>query len=277
MPNTIFDTHCHYNLEPLYSNWQKYWEEAQTQGVITAVVVGTDEDSSERACAIAASDANLLAAVGIHPTEAAGRQDDITSTYLADMINQLQKTGPVAAIGETGLDYFRLEGTTSDIAMQRHKQITSLTAHLEMADRLQLPVLIHVRDKGESAYADVLTALKPFAENLTVVLHCFSGPDWYLDEALALGYYISFAGNITYSSAENLRSHLKKVPVDRLLVETDAPYLPPQQHRGQTCQPRYISETVSYLEEQLNIDPKQLVNNARHIFTTIEGNGMNKL
>ncbi|MBP7875626.1 TatD family hydrolase [Candidatus Woesebacteria bacterium] len=274
MQNTIFDTHCHYNLEPLYPNWLNYWEEARAQGVITAVVVGTDEDSSERACAISASDANLLAAVGIHPTEAAGRQDDITSTYLADMINQLQKTGPVAAIGETGLDYFRLEGSANDITEKKRKQIASLAAHLEIAEKLRLPALIHVRDKGESAYADVLTALKPFAENLTVVLHCFSGPEWYLDEALILGCYISFAGNVTYSSAENLRNHLRRVPVDRLLVETDAPYLPPQQHRGQTCQPGYISETVSYLQEQLNIDPKQLVNNARHIFTTMQDTGM---
>ncbi len=269
IPTPIIDSHCHYNLDPFYSNWQKYWLEAQAAGVIAAVVVGTDAETSCRACEIAALNAHILAAVGIHPTEAGTLEQVVTKEHMLTMVKTWQKSGPIAAIGETGLDYFRLNGTDAEVQTNKEKQLASFSAHLAAAAELQLPVIVHVRDKAETAYHDVITALAPYAPKVKIILHCFSGPDWYLSQALTMGCFISFAGNITYPNAQNLRAHVRNVPPNRLLVETDAPFLPPQQHRGQQNEPKFIAETVQYLHEELHLDPVQLVNNAREIFTTL--------
>lgn len=265
----IFDTHCHYNLEPLTHEWPTYWQQAQAAGVIGAVVVGTDAQSSRRACHIAAADPRLRAAVGIHPTEAGLLEQPLTRTALRSLFDTLRQTGPIAALGETGLDYYRLAGDAASSAAQITNQKAALRAHLGLAAETGLPVIIHVRDKAEFAYQDVIEILREYQLKTPIILHCFSGPDWYLAAALALDCYISFAGNITYPSAAPLRQSLTRVPADRLLVETDAPFLPPQTHRGQTCAPAFINETVSYLTQKLALDPQQLLHNAQRIFTTI--------
>lgn len=265
----IIDTHCHYNLEPLYPDWQQHWEKAKLEGVIASIIVGTNDNTSQRAIEIAANEPALLAAVGIHPCEFSDRTEILALADLQQRFDQWNTLGPIAAIGETGLDYFRLSGSDTEQSLIKQKQLHAFQAHLEIARQKELPVLIHVRDSLDLAYRDVLEAIRPFANSIPLVLHCFSGPDWYLESALQLGCYISFAGNITYLSSQNLREHLKKVPLDRLLVETDAPYLPPQSHRGQRCEPQFIQATVNFLQIELGIDPQQLVNNARSIFTTI--------
>ena len=268
-PIAIFDTHCHYNLEPIFPDWHGAWETAQSAGVVAGLVIGVNEQSSERAVQIAAAQPNLLAAVGIHPTEAGEREALITEEYLTQFLDTMLSIGPVAAIGETGLDYFRLTGTQSERAAIIAKQKAALTTHLAVASQRHLPVSIHVRDRDETAYKDVIELITPFADLTPIILHCFSGSDWYLDEALAQNCSISFAGNITYPSAQLLRKHASRVPADKILVETDAPYLPPQTHRGQTNQPVFIAETVAFLERELSIAPEQLLTNARRIFTTI--------
>lgn len=264
----IIDTHCHYNLDPLLQNWKEHWSEAQRAGVVGSIVVGTDRDSSLQACNIAAQSPRLLAAVGIHPSEAVLVNEAVTQLTVLELVKECSKLTKPVAIGETGLDYYHLD--RSDKLFQQYciKQQQSLTAHLEAAAELSVPVLIHVRDTTEQAYKDVLQLLEPF-KHLTLILHCFSGPEWYLQKALELGCYISFAANCTYPNAQLLRDHIAKVPADKLLVETDAPFLPPQSHRGSTCYPKYIAETVSFLQQELHIDPEQLVTNARRIFTTI--------
>jgi len=269
LPTAIIDSHCHYNLEPFYPDWQASWKTAQSAGVFSSVVVGTDEVTSQRACEIAAQDPLLLAAVGIHPSEAGVRPTALSASELSQLLEGWRAVGPVSAVGETGLDYYRLSGSESEISQITAKQKIAFQSHLTVAAKESLPVLIHVRDTGETAYKDVMEILSPWADQLTIVLHCFSGPSWYLEKAVQLGCYISFAGNITYPNAENLRTHLSLVPKDRLLVETDSPFLPPQAHRGQPCLPSYIAETVAYMETELGVDPAQLVNNARRIFTTI--------
>ena len=268
----IIDSHCHYNLDPFYLNWKQHWQTAQAAGVIGAVVVGTDLESSRKACDIAAQEPRLVAAVGLHPSTFTAQSEQVSPEILLRMLDELRQSGPVSALGETGLDYFRLTGSTSELEKIKHVQKTAFTAHLVVAADQKLPVLVHVRDQGEAAYADVLELIKPYANSFPIILHCFSGPDWYLDKALEFGCYISFAGNITYPTAAVLRTHCKKVPPQQLLVETDAPFLPPQAHRGQTCEPRFIVETVQYLRDELGISPSELVNTARSIFTTIPAN-----
>lgn len=270
MPHvTLFDSHCHYNLEPLYEHWREHWQAAQHAGVIGAVVVGTDSTTSERAVKIAAHEPTLVAAVGIHPTEAGSSEQMASATQLSEHVRQWKTIGPIGAIGETGLDYFRLTADAEQTEIIKERQREAFRAHLEVAAELTLPILVHVRDQAEAAYTDVLALIKPFADNIPIVLHCFSGPAWYLDKALTLGCYISFAGNITYPSAGQLRDHLHRVPADRLLIETDAPFLPPQSHRGEVCAPAYIAETARFLQQECAVDPAQLLYNAQQIFTTM--------
>lgn len=266
---TIFDTHCHYNLEPLFGSWKEHWQTARDAGVERAVVVGTDLESSRTAIELAVQEPRLLAAVGIHPTAISDHSMVVTVEWLMKELAALQKLGPVSAIGETGLDYYRLDVADAQLADKKQKQRDALDSHLTVARALKLPALLHVRDTGEEAYRDVLAIIEPFAKDLTIVLHCFSGLDWYLDKALSLGCYISFAGNLTYPSAKLLREHAARVPMDRLLAETDAPFLSPNSHRGQVCEPAFILETVATLQSVTGVTPEQLVTNATRIFTTI--------
>lgn len=297
----IFDTHCHYNLEPLYSgkkshfrlkddsmlltkNWQDHWQKAQEHGVTQAIVVGTTIESSKVALEIAQQDENLYASVGIHPTEA----EEITD--VSDTLTQLEtllKGSKVVAIGEIGLDYFWLKTDASKRAI-REKQKKLFAAQLDLAQKYHLPQIIHVRDSmapetptQNNAYWDVLEILEEKYRHIRnieyvnkeekersvpFVLHCVSGALSYVLQALDLGGYVGFDGNLTYKKTSQLKKILRYTPFNRILVETDAPYLPPQSYRGQVCEPWMIRETVEYIESEFGIDTQTLQQNAHDFF-----------
>lgn len=263
----IFDSHCHYNLEPLYSQgggWQFHWQKAQKAGVTGAVVVGTDTQTSQKAVEIAVQDPALFAAIGIHPHE---YQDRVTAFFTGEIldtqkiqqeVSSLQQwhTSRVVAIGETGLDYFRLPEDPQEQEKIKQAQQAGLIAHMQLANELKLPLIIHVRDRGEAAYWTILELLKThYQHHRPFILHCISGPTAYLQAVLEMGAFVGVAGNVTYKNAEHIRELVKLVPQNRLLLETDAPYLPPADHRGQTCEPWMISETNAFLRDQLSITP----------------------
>jgi TatD DNase family protein len=264
----IFDTHCHYNMTPLYENWREHWQKAQEHGVIGSVVVGTNIETSKRAVEIAQVEENLLAAVGVHPHE----YNDIDSTDLPtillthqSVLLMLIKHNPVIAIGETGLDYFRLPSENQEVSIRNQQQ--ALRMHIQLANEYSLPLILHVRDTGEQAYWDVLQLLTDdYLFKAPFILHCVSGPKKYVEQALEMGAYIGVAGNATYSSAEPIRELVRLVPNDRLLTETDAPFLPPQPHRGKQCEPWMIAETAKYLVEKLGKEP--IINPFESVFAT---------
>jgi TatD DNase family protein len=270
---SIFDTHCHYNLSPLAENWSEHWTEAQAAGVGKSIIVGTNSSTSQLAISQAKLQPTLRSSVGIHPNEWDPAQRD---TALAlnletemNQLNKLIKNSPdqVVAIGETGLDYFRLNKADSQSVSQLQK--TSLIAHFKLAIEHQLPIILHVRDQGEQAYWDTLELVKTeYLPSATqpFILHCVSGPTEYVKTALSLGGYLGMAGNLTYKNAHHLRELVKLAPQDQLLLETDAPYLPPEGYRGQTCQPKMIAQTASYLAENLGFDLEQLYQNAEKVF-----------
>ncbi len=253
----IFDSHCHYNLNPLYTNWQDHWQKAQEHGVIGANVVGTNIETSRRAVEIAQQDERLSAAIGVHPNEyvtvsPADLPTIITqhTTALAMMIGQ-DKTDQIAAIGETGLDYFRL--TAENYQTARSNQQAAFRAHIELANEFEKELIVHVRDKGgkkaknNQAYWDTLEIIEKFYQHKKrFILHCISGPAEYLQRALEMGAFIGVAANVTYTNADELRELVKLVPQDRLLLETDAPYLPPQEFRGQVCEPWMIEKIAAF-------------------------------
>jgi len=252
----IIDTHCHYNLGPLYENWQKHWTKAQENGVLGSIVVGTDKETSEKAIKISDAQPELFAAVGVHPSE--------IGELNIDSIRTLAKSDRVIAIGEIGLDYFRLKKSDRET---RLRQREGFRAQLKLALELNLPAIIHVRDQTKGAYWDVLDILRSvWKTGSPFILHCISGPSEYVEEAIKLGAYIGVAGNAGYPNSSDLRKLISQVPKERLLLETDAPFLPPQAHRGKPCEPWMIKETDWHLTHALEISSEELVENTCSIF-----------
>jgi TatD DNase family protein len=221
----VFDTHCHLGLDedadPLAEHAR-----ALAAGVTDLVLVGIDRASSAAARALAPRLQGARWSAGLHPNSAAQWTDE-----WAD-IAALAQAGGCAAIGETGLDFYRDRSSKED-------QRRSLHAHLELAHRLDLPVILHCRQ----AFPELLDELQrgPRARG---VMHCFSGDTADAERAVGLGLHVSFAAPLTYPKNAALRAAAAAVPEDRLLVETDAPFLPPQSRRGQRNEPAFVRETL---------------------------------
>jgi len=271
----IFDSHCHYNLEPLFSEvggWKSYWQTAQDHGIRSAVVVGTNHETSQRADSIAQQDPQLYATLGIHPSEYQEKFEEYAtdpSSIEAEIFSLAQlKSHKVVAIGETGLDYFRLPADTTQALQIKELQKKGFTAQIQLADELDLPLIIHVRDTDEEAYFQVLSLLEQHKHRTRpFILHCISGPMSYIQAAVKMGAYFGVAGNVTYINAEHIRNLVKVIPPERLLLETDAPFLPPREFRGKTCEPWMICKTAEALEQQLAIPSDILYQNTLKVFS----------
>jgi TatD DNase family protein len=214
---------------------------AERAGVAHMVTIGTDGASCRAALAAAEAFPQVYAAIGRHPHESAGFDD----ADLAEL-RALAAHDRCVAIGETGLDYYR------DLA-PRADQGRAFAAQVGLARETGKPLIIHTR----AADDDTLAVLGEQAAGVRVILHCFSMPDR-LDECLAAGYWVSFAGNVTYPKAVDLARAAARVPLDRLLVETDAPYLAPQPVRGQPNEPANVVHTVGFIAEQRRIPDEEL-------------------
>jgi TatD DNase family protein len=203
---------------------------ARAAGVERIVAIGSGLDSCRETLAIAARERGVFAALGIHPHQAA----DPDAEHL-DQLRALLADDRAVALGEIGLDFYR------DYA-PRDRQRRLFEEQLDLAAELAKPIVVHTRAAAEQTAA----ALEHFAG--TVVLHCFSEPEL-LPVALERGYYVSFAGNVTYPKAEPLREAARRIPPERLLVETDSPYLAPQPRRGRPNEPANLAHTVAALAE----------------------------
>jgi TatD DNase family protein len=221
----VIDTHAHLtSLEDTNEAIRR----ASEAGVARILTVGTNVDDCRRALALAERHEGVFAILGIHPHDAG----TVTADDLA-ALRELLAHPKAVAVGETGLDWYR------DYAPE-DAQRRLFAAELELAAELGKPVVIHTR----AADDDTLAALAEHAG--TVVLHCFSAPHM-LPTALERGWYVSFAGNLTYKNATDLRVAASQVPLDRLLVETDCPYLAPQPVRGKRNEPAYVVHTLAAL------------------------------
>jgi TatD DNase family protein len=242
----VIDTHAH--LDAL-EDPEAAVARARAAGVDRIVAIGSGLASSRSTLAIAAREEGVYAAVGIHPHQAADGEP------LAE-VRRLAAENAVA-IGETGLDFFR------DYA-PRDDQRRLFEAQLQLASELGLPVVVHTR----AAEEETMRMLEGFAG--TVILHCFSSPGL-LEPALARGYYVSFAGNVTYPKAEDLRAAAHRVQPDRILAETDTPYLAPQPVRGKRNEPAHVVHTIAALAEARGEDAaalgEQIAGNAARAFS----------
>jgi TatD DNase family protein len=233
----VIDTHAH--LDACAEPADELVVRAREAGVDRIVSVGSGLDSCRETLAIAGRHDGVFAALGIHPHQAA--EPDATRL---DELRALLADERAVAVGETGLDFYR------DYA-PRDRQRELFERQLELAAELGKTVVVHTRAASEETAA----ALEQFAG--TVVLHCFSAPEL-LPVALERGYYLSFAGNVTYPKAEELREAARAVPGERLLAETDSPYLSPQPRRGRPNEPANVVHTIAALAEARREDAAEL-------------------
>jgi len=233
----VTDTHAH--LDACAEPADELVARAREAGVERIVSVGSGLASCHETLTLARRHSGVYAALGIHPHQAA--EPDASRL---DELRQLLADERAVAVGETGLDFYR------DYA-PHDRQRELFERHLELAAELGKTLVVHTR----AASDEIATALEPFEG--TVVLHCFSAPEL-LPVALDRGYYLSFAGNVTYPKAEELREAARAVPTDRLLTETDSPYLAPQPRRGRPNEPANVVHTVAALAEARSEDPAEL-------------------
>lgn len=244
MTMRLFDTHCHLTWDETKNPAEPQLERARAAGVDRFLCVAIDVENARECAALAARHDDVFPTVGIHPNDV-GCAAELPDRL--DALRDLARQGGFIAIGETGLDFFR---DWAEPEVQR----TSLEAHLDLATELDLPFILHCRN----AIDGLLPILRARGAALKGVMHCYSEGPAPIEELLDLGLHISFAGNVTYPKSTDLRDAARLVPLDRLLVETDAPFLAPQPRRGKPNEPAFVAFTLEALAQELGIDAPSL-------------------
>lgn len=232
MQPALVDSHCHLNFEPLGASIDSVLQNARANGVGHMLCVSVTIEAFPEVRALAHRYDCVFASVGVHPNER-----DVREPTVEELV-ELANDARVVAIGETGLDYFRSQG---DLGWQQER----FRRHIRAAKRCHKPLIIHTRD----AAADTLRIMvEEAAGDVGGVMHCFTESWEVARQALDLGFHVSFSGIVTFRNAEALRAVARQVPLARLLVETDAPYLAPVPKRGKTNEPafvRYVAECIA--------------------------------
>lgn len=249
----FIDSHCHIDFDDFAGQENEILENMRTAEVTHALCVSVNLRDWPRVHALASRHDNLYASVGVHPDH----EPDNAEVSEADLLARAERP-KIVAIGETGLDYYRLTG---DLTWQRERFRT----HIRAAKRCAKPLIIHTR----SAAADTIAIMKEEeAGNAGGVMHCFTETWEVAKAALDLGFYISFSGIITFKSATDLREVVRQVPLERMLIETDSPYLAPVPHRGKTNQPAFVKFVAQCVSDIKGV-PIELVaeTTSRNFFT----------
>lgn len=236
----LVDTHCHINFDSYDEDREAILERAAKVGVTTIIIPSVDLETSSAILKLTEEHTGLYGAVGVHPNSTANFNDGMISE-----IEAMAGMPKIVAVGEIGLDYHWRESP-------KETQWTSFEAQLALAKKLELPVIIHNREASD----DVMSILDEWVKDLPPkikerpgVMHSFSAPEAIAERALAAGFYLGFTGPITYKNADQLRHIAAKVPLERMLVETDGPFLTPVPHRGKRNEPSYIPLIVQRLAQ----------------------------
>jgi TatD DNase family protein len=254
---TFYDTHAHLDYPDFAPDLPQVIERARTAGIVKIISIGTDLESSQRAIQLADRFACVYAVVGWHPSDASRAPAD-----LRPELRELARHPKVVALGETGLDYHRLpssrktepgeaasasdpangsastNASSAEDVKYKTKQAELFRQHLEVAAELGLNCVIHQRDSLE----DTLALLQPFANRVRGVFHCFANDAAAMKRIVALNSLVSFTGIATFKNAQSVRDVIAATPIDRLMLETDCPYLAPVPYRGKRCEPAYVKE-----------------------------------
>jgi len=256
---SFIDSHCHLNYKGLAEQQAEVLARARAAGVDTMLTIATRESEWDDVIGIAERETDVWATVGIHPHEA----DQHAHIDTAKLVSRAQHPR-VVGIGETGLDYYY---DHSD----RGRQQISFRAHIAAARDTGLPIIVHTRDAEDETAAILRDEMGKGA--YPGVIHCFTASDAFANIALELGLYISISGIVTFKNARDLQETAARVPIDRLLIETDAPFLAPVPHRGKTGEPAFVADTARFLADLRGIDVETLAEatsaNFHRLFTKV--------
>lgn len=243
MLNNIFDSHCHYDDSWFGDESEKIIGDSLSSTVCGMIHASVNNKSSEFGIKMSKKFNHFYTSVGVHPENLC----DLTDNYLEDLRKYVKENEKVVAIGEIGLDY-HYKG------YDRKKQIETFVNQIILANELDLPVIVHLRDANEDGM-EILKKYKPKG-----VMHCFSGSLETAKEVLALGMYISFTGVLTFKNSKKAHKALSVIPIERLLLETDCPYMAPEPFRGKRCQSTMISELAKEISKEKNLSPQEVIN-----------------
>ncbi|MCX8474638.1 MAG: TatD family hydrolase [Sphingomonas sp.] len=248
----LADSHCHLIYKGLGEQQPEVLARARAAGVVAMLNISTRENEWDDVIAVAEREADVWASVGIHPHEA-DQHPDVDTAKLVERAAHPRVVG----IGESGLDYYY---DHSD----RDRQRASFRAHLAASRETGLPIIVHTRDAEEDTAAILRDEMGKGA--FPGVIHCFTASGAFADIALELGLYVSISGIVTFKNAHDLQETAARLPLDRLLIETDAPFLAPVPHRGKTGEPAFVADTCKFLAQLRGEDPEELAEATRQNF-----------
>ena len=232
----IIDSHCHLDYEPLINDINKIILNAKKNNVINLLTIGTSLESSKKVLEIVEKFENVYGAIGIHPNSTSNNLSDLN-----ELIDIKKKSKKIIAFGETGLDYFYKRSEKND-------QIQSFEKHIEFSISEKIPVIIHTRDADD----DTISIIKKYYTKTKFLIHCFTGNLDFAKNLLDLECLISFSGIITFKKSTDLRNVVKYVPMEKMLIETDSPYLSPDPFRGKSNEPanvKIVAENIALIKE----------------------------
>ncbi len=236
----IIDSHCHLNYEPMSLSLKQTIERANNDGVKYLLTISTEDKSFDKILDIISNNKCVYGSYGIHPHEAKNHQ----TINSKDIVKKIAQNKKIIGIGETGLDFYYNYSDKKD-------QIKCFEEHINAAQITKLPLIVHTRNAEEETF-EILKKRK-FEKNFKILIHCFTGSKDFAFKLLDLGAYISASGVVTFKKSEDLANTFKEMPNDRILVETDSPYLAPVPLRGKSNEPSYIVHTVKFLSKLKNL------------------------
>tara|TARA_Y100000741_G_scaffold311194_1_gene255193 strand:- start:23 stop:799 length:777 start_codon:yes stop_codon:yes gene_type:complete len=254
----IIDSHCHLTYEPMSSSLDETIRRANKDGVKYLLTISTEDKSFKNILEIVENYNSVYGTYGIHPHEAK-KHKTIKSSYIVEKVKKNKK---IIGIGESGLDFYYNHSEKKD-------QISSFLEHIDASQKLNLPLIVHTR----SAEDDTLEILKKATQkkDLKILIHCFTGTKEFAFKLLDIGAYISASGVVTFKKSKELAETFKEIPTNRILVETDSPYLAPEPLRGKPNEPSYITHTVRFLSDLKNISYEKFSDSTTQNFYNLFG------
>ena len=250
----MIDSHCHLDHEPLLSDLSNIIKRSKDAGIKKLLTISTSNESFKRVVKIVKEDEMIYGTIGIHPHETTN--DKMNLDYI---VNNLDKNPKIIGIGETGLDFFY---NNSD----KNNQINSFKEHIEASIKSNVPLIIHSREAEKETF-EILNQYKD--KNLKILMHCFTGSKSFAEKLLTLNAYFSASGIITFKNSQELQETFKFLPLDKVLIETDSPFLAPVPNRGKKNEPSFINFTAQKLADIKNISKLDIANSTTNNFNNL--------